>query len=105
MLEIKIKEEFKAEVVGFNNSGLPLGKRSQADLIDLALMAHKAPGFRRYFEKLPSIKQLTEAKGQQFLESGNVVDLTPDTPVVVAPEKTDDSNDTQTSKGGRKAKS
>jgi hypothetical protein len=54
----EIKEEYKAAVVGFNNSGLPLGKRN--DLHLLALLAHQVPERAKYFVRLPSLEEIKE---------------------------------------------
>ena len=40
----KIKEEYKAAVVGFNNSGLPLGSRTDLHLLALMAQSWKTAG-------------------------------------------------------------
>lgn len=66
---LKIKEEFKTTVVGFGNSGLPLGQRSEADLIKLAEMAKYDKHLANYFEVLPTDEKLQEAKVDTFLKT------------------------------------
>ena len=83
----KIKEEYKAAVVGFNNSGLPLGSRT--DLHLLALMAHRVPDRAKYFERLPSEEEI---RAWMASESGErrapaAVETTADKPVAVETEQ------------------
>lgn len=61
---VSIKTEFRNTVIGFNNSGIVLSKRSEEDLIDLAIMAHSSgnPSLLILFETLPSIDELKKAK-------------------------------------------
>jgi len=61
----EIKPEFKTAVVGFNNSGLPLGKRS--DLHLLAEMAQYSPGLRKYFVAVPTMEQINDYKAARFM--------------------------------------
>lgn len=70
----KIKEEFKSAIVGFNGSGLALGKRS--DLDKLALLAHINPSLAKYFEQLPSKEQIKQYQGEKFNEQTPVVEET-----------------------------
>lgn len=63
----EIKEEYKAAVVGFNNSGLPLGKRN--DLHLLALLAHQVPERAKYFVRLPSLEEIKEYRDLPQIES------------------------------------
>jgi hypothetical protein len=66
-LEIKIKEEYKKHIIGFNGSGLPLGERT--DLDKLAELAHSSndASIKQVFEKLPSLEELTAAKTEKFI--------------------------------------
>jgi hypothetical protein len=68
MVDVTIKQEFQAEVVGFNGSGLPLGKRTQKDLIDLAILSYN-PVFKQYFEEIPSLDELNAAKGERVIQA------------------------------------
>ena len=60
-----IKEEFKTTIVGFNNSGLPLGERD--DLDKLALMAQHDPHLAQYFVQLPTADQIKDFQSGKFL--------------------------------------
>lgn len=62
----EIKEEYKAAVVGFNRSGLPLGKRD--DLHLLAEMAEHNPSLSKYFVKLPTLEEIREWKERKWFE-------------------------------------
>ena len=52
----EIKEEHKSAIVGFNGSGLPLGKRTDLDV--LAEMAHRNKNLAKYFVELPSMEAI-----------------------------------------------
>lgn len=65
MTPINIKAEHSETVVGFNQSGIPLGKRSQEDLRDLAIMAQDSGNklLLGYFDgPLPSLEELRAEK-------------------------------------------
>lgn len=64
---LKIKEEFKSTIVGFNNSGLPLGERD--DLHLLAEMAVHDPFLANMFEVIASVEEITEIKEEIFLQA------------------------------------
>lgn len=61
---ITIKRNFLKTVIAFGDSGLSLGKRSQEDLVDLAILAHSSqdPTLLQLFEKLPPMEALRKAK-------------------------------------------
>lgn len=61
-MEIKIKEQYRNCVIGFNGSAIPLGLRSQGDLVDLALLAISANHHTEKFEVLPSLADLRRMK-------------------------------------------
>lgn len=65
---MKIKEEHKDRVVGFNGSGLPLGQRT--DLKVLAEIAIKSndKSLLELFEELPTLEVVEELKSKDFLE-------------------------------------
>lgn len=52
----EIKEEHKSAIVGFNGSGLPLGERSDLDV--LAEMAHRNKNLAQYFVELPTMEAI-----------------------------------------------
>jgi len=64
---LKIKKEYEATVVGFNNSGLPLGQRK--DLHLLAEMAQYDTSLQKYFERVPEKTEIDAYKEELFLES------------------------------------
>lgn len=67
---LKIKEAHKHNIVGFNNSGTPLGFRSQEDLIDLAIMARQSNDeyLLSFFEgKVPSLDELQKEKAKSVV--------------------------------------
>lgn len=66
-MAVTIKKEYESTVVGFGNSGLPLGKRD--DLNDLAIIAHQSqdPSLLRLFETLPSLEDLQREKVKALL--------------------------------------
>lgn len=75
MEKATIKEEFKTTVIGFGNSGLPLGERD--DLNDLALIAHESqdPSLLNLFDNLPAHDELKKARVDADLAKSKVVPL------------------------------
>lgn len=74
---LTIKNSSKDTVIAFNNSGVPVGKRSQADLIDLAIIGHES-GHKAILEvfegPLPSLQDLKAWKMgnvEKKLNAGN----------------------------------
>lgn len=74
---LKIKSTHWNTVIAFNNSGVPVGKRSQADLIDLAIIGlqsgHKAV-LDVFEEPLPSLQELKAQKmgtAETIVNAGN----------------------------------
>lgn len=63
----EIKEEHKSAIVGFNGSGLPLGKR--ADLDVLAEMAHRNKNLAKYFVELPSMEAIKAYRTGDIVEA------------------------------------
>ena len=66
-LKIKLKDEYKDAIVGFNGSGEPLGQRD--DLPVLAEMAVRANDkeLKKYFDELPTLAEIDAAKSEAFL--------------------------------------
>lgn len=64
MTEILIKPQYHDTVIAFNNSGVVLSKRSQLDIVDLGIMAHRSknPTLLRLFENLPTLQDLQQLK-------------------------------------------
>lgn len=61
---LSIKPAYYNTVIAFANSGVVLKDRSEADLIDLAIMARKSgnPNLIILFEKLPELVDLQRMK-------------------------------------------
>lgn len=68
-MKISIKDKYKTEVVGYRNSGIPLGQRSEDDLKFLGILAHERnPKLKEYFQDLPTLEELKEDKTETFLQ-------------------------------------
>ncbi len=67
-IEIKIKKEFETEIVGFNGAALPLGQRTDLDMLALLALQSNNHNLLRYFEKLPTIQELENAKTNAFIK-------------------------------------
>lgn len=63
----EIKEEHKSAIVGFNGSGLPLGKRNDLDV--LAEMAHRNKNLAKYFEELPTMEAIKAYRAGEIVEA------------------------------------
>lgn len=65
---LKIKEQYKNKVVGFNNSTTPLGYRDDLDkLAEIAIQSND-PSLLELFEEIPSLEKLYEEKGKKLIE-------------------------------------
>lgn len=65
-MALKIKKEYITRVVAFNNSGKPLGERSEADLLDLAILARSSNDrllLESFEGEVPTIEALQKLKG------------------------------------------
>jgi len=67
-LAIAIKEQYKDERVGYNNSAAPLGQRDDLHLLAEQALLSNNPNLIRYFEKMPTIQEIIDFKGQLFIE-------------------------------------
>lgn len=67
-IEIKIKKEFETEIVGFNGAALPLSQRTDLDMLALLALQSNNHNLLRYFEKLPTIQELENAKSNAFIK-------------------------------------
>lgn len=68
---ITIKTSYRNTVIAYNNSGVPLQRRSQEELIDLAIIGRKSgdPTILDVFTKpLPSLEQLLKLKMTKVIE-------------------------------------
>jgi hypothetical protein len=68
-MPLKIKPQYKDTVIAFQDNGIALDKRTQKELIDLALLAHSSQDkmLMDFFELLPSVAELSRTK-MQLLE-------------------------------------
>ena len=65
---LKIKEQYKDKVVGFNNSTTPLGYRDDLDkLAEIAIQSNDT-SLLELFEEIPSLEKLYEEKGKKLIE-------------------------------------
>ena len=65
---LKIKEQYKDKVVGFNNSTTPLGYRDDLNkLAEIAIQSND-PSLFELFEEIPSLEKLYEEKGKKLIE-------------------------------------
>ena len=65
---LKLKEQYKDKVVGFNNSTTPLGYRDDLDkLAEIAIQSND-PSLLELFEEIPSLEKLYEEKGKKLIE-------------------------------------
>lgn len=67
-IEIKIKKEFETEVVGFNGAALPLGQRSDIEVLATLALQSGNHNLLRYFEKLPTLQELENTKATAFIK-------------------------------------
>lgn len=71
-MALKIKQGYESVIIGFNNSCLPLGQRSQNDLIFLYERAKKRNNQKwlNLFElnEVPTAKEIDEVKEKSFTE-------------------------------------
>lgn len=67
-LAIAIKEQYKEERVGYNNSAAPLGQRDDLHLLAEQALLSNNPNLLRFFEKIPTLQEITDYKAQIFLD-------------------------------------
>ena len=65
---LKIKEQYKDKVVGFNNSTTPLGYRDDLDKLAEISIQINDPSLLELFEEIPSLEKLYEEKGKKLIE-------------------------------------
>jgi hypothetical protein len=82
-INLNIKEEFKSTVVGFGTSGLPLGERSQDDLVALAEMSAYDGYSAKFFEELPTAEQIQAYKENKLIQQTEPVAEEPAKPTAV----------------------
>ena len=64
---LKIKEQYKDKVVGFNNSTTPLGYRDDLDKLAEISIQSNDPSLLELFEEIPSLEKLYEEKGKKLI--------------------------------------
>lgn len=74
-MPIKVKEQFKNEVFGFNNSAAPLGQRDDLDQLVKDARFHKQKYILDMFEDLPTDEELLTEKGKSFQENRSSVSV------------------------------
>lgn len=70
MADFKIKKEHHKTVIGFNNSGLPLGERDDLDVLARIAQESQNPALLNLFEgKLPTVAQLKKSETDKQLHA------------------------------------
>lgn len=76
-MPIKVKEEHKGTVVGFNNSSLPLGKRDDLHiLLDDCIGDNDEPRSKyvlSFFSQIPTKKEIQELKKKDLLKKATKI--------------------------------
>lgn len=67
-LAIAIKDQYKDERVGYNNSAAPLGQRDDLHLLAEQALLSNNPNLLRFFDKIPSLQEIIDYKGQIFID-------------------------------------
>lgn len=67
MSQIKVKAKYRDTVVGFNNSGKPLGQRDDLHLLLEIAKAGNVKYLLDMFEEIPDEQTIIEHKEQAFL--------------------------------------
>jgi hypothetical protein len=70
----KIKEEHKTRVVAFNNSGLPLGKRKDLDVLAEIALRSEDPTLINLFEDLPTLETFVKNKSKELVEKNEKIE-------------------------------
>lgn len=65
---LKIKKAYEDHVIGFNNSSLPLGKRTDLDKIYQFAKRKNLQRWLDWFEEVPDDKELQATQAKRFLE-------------------------------------
>ena len=74
MADLKIKKEKEKTILAFGKGGGELGKRSQADLTQLAIIAHQSgdQSIIDLFEgELPPLEELQKKTTEKAIKAGN----------------------------------
>lgn len=65
---LKIKQEYKATQIGFNNCGIPLGFRDDLDVLARIALDSNDATLLNLFETAPTYEQLQQLQGEKFLQ-------------------------------------
>jgi hypothetical protein len=65
---MRVKDEHKDRVIGFNGSGLPLGQRNDLEVLAEIALKSNDKSLLDLFEKLPNIAEIEKSKSKDFLE-------------------------------------
>ena len=65
---IKVKEQYKNTVIGFNNSGAPLGLRNDLHILYEIAVKTDQQNILEMFEALPNEKDLEDMKVENFFQ-------------------------------------
>lgn len=66
-MPLKIKKENLSKQIGFNNSGLPLGIRTDLHILAKIGLDGKDQSILDLFETVPTEKEIADYQGEQFL--------------------------------------
>ncbi len=70
-MSIRVKDQYKNQVFGFNNSSAPLGQRNDLHLLVADAKYHNQQNILDMFEGVPDDKELLEEKGNAFAQKQN----------------------------------
>lgn len=72
-MKIEIKKEYLNAVVGFNGSAKPLGQRNDIALLAEIALQSGNKNLLKYFKKIPTLQDVREIKGEQFLKKNSLI--------------------------------
>lgn len=75
----KLKASSKKEVVGFNNSGAPLGERDDLHILVEQIVEANDTELKKHFDELPTLEEIKRGKGEAFLENNPAPATVPQT--------------------------
>ena len=64
---LKIKEQYKNKVVGFNNSATSLGERDDIDILAEIALSSNDLSLIELFEQIPTLEELRNKKGEKLI--------------------------------------
>lgn len=69
MHQIKVKAKYRDTVIGFNNSGKPLGQRDDLHLLLEMAKANNVKYLLEMFEEIPDDQVIMEQKVESFIKT------------------------------------